>query len=260
MKYIVWLFLIFHSSCFVEANENIEYLPLVESPPKVYRPKIGPMLSMNFLTMDYVGIAGYNHEVRSIYPEKYRGFSLGVMSEIPFPNHEQMFSILVDASIEYMPTFDIDNHKKIDYTYFQIMNEFNHVLASVNGGIMFRVVDTGLKIGGGVGVNFVYSNKYSYVTLDSSIREEIANKNIKVIEYKPDKKTAEVESKYEYSPNPIRIPIYFILGYEFEGNKFSFFPYFRFNNSIFAQGSYGFVNYSVSAYQAGITIMLPYKK
>jgi|GEM_PF-3515505 len=223
------------------------------------RPRIGPMVSMNFLTMDFITYKDVNKQVRTQYPEKFRGFSFGVMSEIPLPKHEHIFSFLFDASLEYMPTFQIETHF-VDGKRYEIRNEFSHLCASIHGGALVRVVETGLKVGGGVGLSYVSSSKNSFVTLDSIVREEIANNELTVIEYKSDKKTAEVNSKFDYITKPIRVPVFFIVGYEFQGNKFSLFPYFRFNYSIFAQGSFGSYNYTVSAYQAGVSLMFPMKK
>lgn len=224
-----------------------------------FRPRIGPMASMNFLSMDYFSHIDYSRKIRMEYPEKFRGFSFGVMSEVAIPKHEHMFSILFDVSIEYMPTLQIERHI-VDGSSYEIHNEFTNILASLNGGIMFRVVETGLKIGTGFGLNYVYSENNSFVTLDSIVREEIANKQLTVVEYKKDNKTAEVKSLYDFNPKPIRIPVYFLFGYEFQGNKFSLFPYFRFNYSIFAQGSFSSLDYTVTAYQAGISLMFPMKK
>lgn len=223
------------------------------------RPRIGPIFSMNFLTMDFISYRDFNKQVRMQYPEKFRGFSFGIMSEIPYPKHEHIFSMVFDASIDYMPTFLIETHF-VDGARYEIRNEFTNICASIQAGALVRVAETGLKVGGGIGLGYVSSSKNSFVTLDSIVREEIANNELTVIEYKSDRKTAEVNSKFDYVTKPIRVPVFFVVGYEFQGNKFSLFPYFRFNYSIFAQGSFGSYNFTVSAYQAGVSLMFPLKK
>lgn len=242
------------------ANSSNELLLADNTTFNQLRPRIGPMFSMNFLTMDYSRKPWLKQGIREMYPEKFRGFSIGAILEKAIPRHEHIFSMVFDGSIEYMPTYEIDPIKLDNGNYFEIHTEFSHYNLSLNGGVLVRVYETGLKFGAGFGLNFVYATKKTFVTLDSVVREEIANKTIKVVEYFPNKKTAEIQNPYEFSPNILRIPIYTIIGYEFQGNKFSVFPFFRFNFSIFTQASYKGMDYTVSAYQAGISLMFPLKK
>jgi hypothetical protein len=258
MNSLIWilLFFIFPLIAFGKTELTI----LEDSPQQLYRPKIGPMLTMNFLTMDYSRKPWLKQGLREDYPEKFRGFSIGVMAEKAVPNHEHIFSVLVDGSFEYMPTYEIDLIELPNKNRFEVHTEFSHYNLSFNGGVLIRVYETGVKFGAGFGLNFMYASKKSFVTLDSITREEISNQTIKVIEYLPDRKTAEIQNAYNFSPNFLRIPIYTIFGYEFHGNKFSFFPFFRFNFSIFTQASYRGMDYTVSAYQVGATLMIPIKK
>ncbi len=178
------------------------------------RPRIGPMFSMNFLTMDFISYRDFNKQVRMQYPEKFRGFSFGIMSEIPYPKHEHIFSLVFDASIDYMPTFLIETHF-VDGARYEIQNEFTNICASIQAGALVRVAETGLKVGGGIGLGYVSASKNSFVTLDSIVREEIANNELTVIEYKSDKKTAEVKSKFDYVKNQFEYPFSLSLGMSF---------------------------------------------
>lgn len=244
----------------VVAKSSIELLLTDNTASNQLRPRIGPMVTMNFLTMDYSRKPWLKQGLREQYPEKFRGFSIGAMAEKAVPNHEHIFSVMFDGTIEYMPTYEIDPITLDNGNYFEVHTEFSHYNLSLNGGVLVRVYETGLKFGAGFGLNLVYATKKSFVTLDTVTREEIANKTIKVIEYLPNRKTAEIQNQYEFSPNLVRIPIFTMIGYEFQGNKFSVFPFFRFNFSIFTQASYRGMDYTVSAYQAGVSLMFPLRK
>ena len=261
MAIVFSIFLIVILSVPLFGNNNLEYGAVIgEKDVPQFRPRIGPMFAMNFLTMDYTRKPWLKQGIREMYPEKFRGFSIGAMLEKAIPRHEHIFSMMFDGSIEYMPTYEIDPVELNNGNYFEVHTEFSHYSLSLNGGILARVYESGVKFGAGFGLNFVYATKKSFVTLDSITRLEIQNKTIKVEEYLPNQKKAQIQNEYEFSPNFLRIPIFMLIGYEFQGNKFSVFPFFRFNFSIFPQASYRGMDYTVSAYQAGISLMFPLRK
>jgi len=77
-------------------------------PTKQHQLKIGGLFSVNFFYMDNYYNNILNNKILEPNPEKYRGFSIGMTSEMPLKNYESIVSMFADVLYETMPTYDID--------------------------------------------------------------------------------------------------------------------------------------------------------
>jgi len=130
----------------------------------------------------------------------------------------------------------------------------------MNSGVLLNITDSGIRFGGRTCLSLVHSPRNSIVDLDSITMNQISSKQLKTIEYSSDGKTVEEVNPLPFVSKPFRVAVFLSVNYQFDLSQITFEPNFRFNYSIFAQESFGYGNYSVTAYQSGTGVKVPLHK